>query len=45
MFFFFIIFRCLSGMTGLMWASEKGRTAVIKVLLENRADINLQDIG
>ena len=40
--FFFIIFRCLSGITGLMKASDGGHVEVVKVLLENQADINLQ---
>ena len=31
------------GNTGIMWASRRGHTAVVGVLLLNSADANIQD--
>ena len=40
----FVVIVCfLSGYTALIWASYKGHVDVIKVLLENGANMNLQD--
>ena len=31
------------GSNSLTWAAEKGHTDIVKILLENGADVNIQD--
>ena len=31
------------GMTSLMWAAWYGHTEIVKILLENGADVNIQE--